>query len=400
MLEASHINPSTSTTSVLWNSKSNIDKKTRNTDLLFALLVDLSQQQIIKMVLEPQWESKFFPSNYGLRSGRSHHDALEQLYSNLHNSEQFIANINLSSSLSILRKEHLIEIIRPHWLIKKKIEKWLDQGLMDEYFYQSSSFDMHMFEYPNGAILAPLLVNMILNDIEFNIYVNVIKKWQKNSFTDIICYGYHWIIISESIKPINKSVQLLRDWLESYSAHLNTKDLDFRQIQKGFNFLNYQIILQRKGRKLFNIVPSVQTVQLFIQGNREIIQSEKSGPISTLVSKLKLRIVNWGKAYSNYHSQRFFIYIDKILFSQIRAVVLRKHSGKSKYWIYNKYFPANTKYYFKNQYYMASWVLTDTNSLASDFLPKMQWLKRKHYVKVIDLKSVYDKDEQYWQRRL
>nr|QUE28081.1 hypothetical protein [Sahlingia subintegra] len=386
---------------MLWNKKNSFVSKHASHKLLFTLLVDLSKQVIIKMALEPQWEVNLFHHSYGYRPGRSQHDALEEVYINLYDKEQLIANINFSKSFLKINKLKLLQIINAHPIIEKRIEEWLDQGLIEEYVYQSSSFEQHIFDVPRGVVLAPLLINIALNEMLLTIASNVNNNQSEINKTNIVCYGLHCILISKSRVSIEKSIEIIKTWLQYAGMSLSPKHFDIKLIQDGFNFLNYQIIFYKTKRQknCFNIIPSKQAVQLLNHGNREIIQSLKSGPIKILIKQLRSRIISWGNAYVNYYAKQTFFNIDKVLFSQLRAAVLRRHPNKSKYWIKNKYFPSNTTYDFQNRFYKASWILTDTSSLAQEFLPRIQWIRRRHYIKVVDTKSVYDKDSKYWKKR-
>ncbi len=40
-------------------------------------MVDRGYQSLVKLVLEPEWESKFEANSYGFRPGHSCHDAIE-----------------------------------------------------------------------------------------------------------------------------------------------------------------------------------------------------------------------------------------------------------------------------------------------------------------------------------
>nr|YP_010337761.1 putative reverse transcriptase/maturase [Sahlingia subintegra]UNJ17346.1 putative reverse transcriptase/maturase [Sahlingia subintegra] len=402
LLEANRIEISSIDSLILWDQKNNFKSKNVSAKLLFTLLVDLSKQVIVKMVLEPQWEANFFHHIYGFRPGRSHHDALEELYTNLHNEEQVIANINLCKSFLTMDNFKLLKMINAHPIIEKKIQEWLEQGLIKEYVYQSLSVDRHIFDTPKGVILAPLLINIALNEMLLIINSNIIKHPSQLNKTNIICYGPHFLIMSQSRFCIQQSIEIIQVWLQYSGMSLSSRHFDVKFIRNGFNFLNYYIgyCHSKNKNSLFNIVPSTQAIQLLNHGNREIIQSLKSGPIKILIKHLRSRIIDWGNAYATYGSKQAFLNIDKVLFSQLRAAILRRHPNKSKSWIKQKYFPSNTTYYFQKKYYHASWILTDTSSLAQEFLPKIQWIRRKHYIKVLDKKSVYDEDSQYWKERL
>nr|QUE29796.1 hypothetical protein [Erythrotrichia carnea] len=351
---------------------------------------------MIKMALEPQWEAQAFPHSYGFRPGRDQHDALEQLYITLSTKRQFIANINLSKSLSKLDWNCLKRKLIAHPIIVRKINQWLKRGLINEYCYQSCSFDSNVFTLPNGAILAPLLVNILFNDFQLAIDSSMIKCSGLTQKSEVICYGLHCIIISDSMISINNSVQILRKWLYKHRSSLDTKDFDIKFTHDSFNFLNYKLMFNKKN---YQISPSFQAIKSFNQRNRELIQLSKSGPIKNLIYKLRVDALNWATNYAQYNSKEAFHYTDKVLFSQLRAITLKRHPGKSKHWIRKKYFPSKNLYHFQNRYYTASWVLTDTTSLAREFLPKVQWIRRKHYIKVVSTKSIYDNDSLYWKER-
>lgn len=385
----------------IWERKKKFTNQDYSKELLFVLVSDLSQQQKVKMILEPQWEAMFAYNIYGFRPGRSHYDAIEKVCSNLSDGDQFIANVNLSRALLRLDTKFLTGFLQGHPCVVKKVKEWLRDGLAAEYLCQLSSFDQHVFCLPSGVILAPLLINIVLNDLISTISSRNMSPANRVSSFNIVCYGPHLLITAESLQLVDISVHTLQQWFSDRGVLIGKKDLDVRAIHNGFNFLNHKILVNRKREagSSVKVVPSKQAIQLFNQKNREIIQSLKSGPIKLLIKRLRPRVLDWGATYSYYYSQPTFVYIDKVLFSQLRAAILRRHPRKSKYWINNKYFPSRRSYYFGNKKRYASWILTDTSSLAADFLPKIQWVKRKQYVKVIETKSVYDRDVAYWNKR-
>jgi 5-methylcytosine-specific restriction endonuclease McrA len=47
------------------------------------IMRDRAEQALVKLVLEPEWEARFEPNSYGFRPGRSPHDAIEAIVSNI-----------------------------------------------------------------------------------------------------------------------------------------------------------------------------------------------------------------------------------------------------------------------------------------------------------------------------
>jgi RNA-directed DNA polymerase len=50
---------------------------------MMPVMIDRACQALAKQALEPQWEAKFEANSYGFRPGRSAHDAIEAIFSNI-----------------------------------------------------------------------------------------------------------------------------------------------------------------------------------------------------------------------------------------------------------------------------------------------------------------------------
>nr|QUE28258.1 hypothetical protein [Pseudoerythrocladia kornmannii] len=263
-------------------------------------------------------------------------------------------------------------------VLNKLIQDWLSLGLIDEYLYQSQSFDKHIADAPKGCIIAPLLLNMFFYQLEHDLSLFDIKNNREKEGIKIIRHGFYFIILSYKNIIAFESLSFVQLWLNRYDIVLEDKSWDVCSAKKGVNFLNYEIVvnisLLLEARIQIN--PSKQAFILFVQINREEIQSLKSGPIKILIRRLHSRILDWGHYYANYMSIDVASELDKILFFQIRAILLRKHPRKSKNWIKKKYFPDSGHYYFANQFYTSSWIFTDVNLLTKEFLPKIIWLRK------------------------
>src|SRR5258708_684443 len=57
--------------------------KTEQRPLGIPVMIDRACQALAKQALEPQWEAKFEANSYGFRPGRSAHDAIEAIFSNI-----------------------------------------------------------------------------------------------------------------------------------------------------------------------------------------------------------------------------------------------------------------------------------------------------------------------------
>ena len=64
----------------LWIPKPGTEEKRQ---LGIPTLHDRALQTLVKAALEPEWEARFEPNSYGVRPGRSGHDAIEALFISL-----------------------------------------------------------------------------------------------------------------------------------------------------------------------------------------------------------------------------------------------------------------------------------------------------------------------------
>jgi RNA-directed DNA polymerase len=57
-----------------------------------------SQQALVKLALEPEWESKFEPNSYGFRPGRSCQDAIAAIFGNIAHKAKYVLDADLKGA--------------------------------------------------------------------------------------------------------------------------------------------------------------------------------------------------------------------------------------------------------------------------------------------------------------
>ena len=58
-------------------------------------MVDRGHQALVKLALEPEWESKFEANSYGFRPGRSCHDAIEAIHIIINHKAKYVLDADL-----------------------------------------------------------------------------------------------------------------------------------------------------------------------------------------------------------------------------------------------------------------------------------------------------------------
>jgi RNA-directed DNA polymerase len=59
------------------------------------VMVDRGHQALVKLALEPEWESRFEATSYGFRPGRSCHDAIEAIHTNINHKAKYVLDADL-----------------------------------------------------------------------------------------------------------------------------------------------------------------------------------------------------------------------------------------------------------------------------------------------------------------
>ena len=101
-------------------------------------IIDRIYQELLRMVLEPQWECRFEPTSYGFRPGRRPHDAIERIFLNINKGNWcWVFEGDFKSCFDTLNHEFILKQINGFPYVNV-VEKFLKAGYVDDdVFYQS-----------------------------------------------------------------------------------------------------------------------------------------------------------------------------------------------------------------------------------------------------------------------
>jgi RNA-directed DNA polymerase len=96
-------------------------------------LEDRARQTLFKLALEPQWEAKFEPNSFGFRPGRSCHDAIMAIYSNVCHQSKWILDADLAKCFDTIAQQPLLEKLNASPFVTRQIRAWLRAGVIDNF---------------------------------------------------------------------------------------------------------------------------------------------------------------------------------------------------------------------------------------------------------------------------
>jgi RNA-directed DNA polymerase len=121
---------------------------------------DRVMQAIVKLALEPEWESRFEANSYGFRPGRSCQDAIEAIHTTLNRRgcSQWVLDADISGCFDHIEHEALLRRLP---VFTTTIRRWLQAGVVE--FGQLRPSEAGT---PQGGVISPLLANIALDGLE------------------------------------------------------------------------------------------------------------------------------------------------------------------------------------------------------------------------------------------
>jgi RNA-directed DNA polymerase len=127
------------------------------------VILDRCHQARVRHALEPEWEARFEPRSYGFRPGRSCADAIGSLYSTLKGPQAqrvWIVDADLSAAFDNIDHARLLNTLGS-FPAKELIARWLKAGVIEK-----GTFTPTEQGSPQGGVISPLLMNVILHGLE------------------------------------------------------------------------------------------------------------------------------------------------------------------------------------------------------------------------------------------
>ncbi len=127
-------------------------------------VVDRVFQQAITQVLSPIYEKQFSENSYGFRPCRGAHDALKQCQSNVNDGYVYVVDMDLEKFFDTVCQSKLIEVLSrtiKDGRVISLIHKYLNAGVISRGIFEKTEVGM-----PQGGPLSPLLINIMLNELD------------------------------------------------------------------------------------------------------------------------------------------------------------------------------------------------------------------------------------------
>ncbi len=261
---------------------------------------DKVAQRAVVMLLESIYEQDFKSCSYGLRPGRSCHDALNALRKGIMAArQQWVLDADLRKyfdSLSHARLREILDLRIKDGVIRRMIDKWLNAGIMDDGEWVRPSAGS-----PQGGVISPLVSNVDLHTVLDEWFEEVVLP-RMGSSCRLVRYADEFVMLLREKRDAMRVLKVLGKRLGKYGLTLHetkTRFIDFRVPQEAglhnnasFDFLGFTHVwgTSRKGSKVLRQLTSksrfaraVKSVSQWCRANRHRPLAEQHARLARVV---------------------------------------------------------------------------------------------------------------------
>ena len=295
---------------------------------------DRAMQALYLMALDPIAETTGDSHSYGFRKHRCTQDAIEQCYILLSRTvaPQWVLEANIKGCFDHISHDWLLENIP---MDKTVLRKWLKCGyIFDRQFLPTEEGT------PQGGIISPTLANMAIDGLQSLLEQQYKRHKEKGKAVypkvHLVRYADDFIITGTDKSVLeNEVLPLVRKFLAERGLMLSDEKTKITHISEGFDFLGFNI---RKFGDTLLTRPSKEAKKKFLEKIRRVVESNKAARQKSLIMMLNPIITGWGNYYQYGVSAETFHRMDFEIFRKVWQWARRRHAGKGKYWVKERYF--------------------------------------------------------------
>ncbi|MGL5017511.1 MAG: reverse transcriptase domain-containing protein [Luteolibacter sp.] len=415
--------------------------KTEKRPLGIPNLIDRAHQALIVMALEPQWEARFSPHQYGFRKGRGTHDAIGFIQRHLRQAgPKWVLEIDIESFFDRIDHEELLRRLNAPPAIENAVRRILNAGVLHLSEHLASTVGT-----PQGGPLSPTLANIALAGLEGHLMCEFRRVFAGRitalGYPTLVVYADDAVVMHADRSVVEWSRTAIQTYLAPLGLRLNESKTRVSHTQQpvnrksgaGFDFLGFHIqhVWTKKSggnrHPYILITPSNHSVKRFYRdcaeridkltlsrkrrGARRDLQAKgKIDPVTLMIRDLNRSIRGWTNYFCYSNAKEVFSGLDYLLHGKLWQWAIRRFDRKTREWIINHLFsgvetdrkgkpllrrdgnPRERGWAFKSPFAATAQPHTTLLKLAD--IPILRQILVKPG------KSFYDGDWPYWQPRM
>jgi RNA-directed DNA polymerase len=297
-------------------------------------MIDRCKQALVKLALEPEWETKFDPHSYGFRPGRGAHDAIAAIQVAIERHPTFVFNADIEEAFDHVNQAMVLDKLQTFPALRHVINAWLTAGVIDGNTYFPSETGI-----AQGGVLSPLLMNIALHGMEAAVAPSSGGHSRERPL--LVRYADDFVILHPDVDELKQAIKRVKQWLATMGLHLNadktriTHTLTPYQGHVGFDFLGFNIRQELKARTI--ITPGQEANERHLAAIDQRLRQLHTAPQSQVIAELNPLILGWVSYYNGVVPAATLSRYDDLVEQRLINWASKRHPGKARDWLLARY---------------------------------------------------------------
>ena len=266
-------------------------------------------QEVIRRLIEPIYEPMFHNNSFGFRPGRNCHQAVECVLKHLHEGCGFVVDVDIKGFFDNISHDVIMTMLRAEIAdgnILDIIQAFLRSGVVEDGVFTKTTQGV-----PQGGVVSPLLGNMVLNYLDWQLDAAGYKFAR---------YADDLVILCKSASQAENALTLTVNILADLGLECSPEKTKISTYKDGFQFLGFDISsrvvnIRQKSREKF-------------EGRLKELTKRSNNFDAKVIEKLNQVVRGTVNYFCTRFSkvQRYFINIDKWLRKRLRSMKYKRIS--------------------------------------------------------------------------
>jgi RNA-directed DNA polymerase len=307
-------------------------------------------QAAVFLILEPIFEADFLDCSYGFRPGRSAHQALETIRTNLAQGYGEVYDADLQGYFDSIPHDKLMACLRMRIAdrsVLHLIRMWLEASVVEKTEDNQTKVHRPGQGTPQGGVISPLLANLYLHWFDKRFHASEgPAQWAK---ARLVRYADDFVVMAryQGPKLVARVESLLEDWLGLKINRDKTRVVKLKDEGVHLDFLGYTFWYapDRFGRGTYlKMEPAAKALARERAKVRDML-SRRYGwkPIDELIQELNQHLAGWANYFGLGQPRQAFRkinnYVRERLIGHLRRRSqrpIRPAEGSSWYRLFNQ----------------------------------------------------------------